>query len=251
MTRAPALRDFTAARVSLGRAGDSVPTEPLLDLRLAHARARDAVHTELNTRSLRAELAEAGMESIAVRSEVQNRMEYLRRPDLGRRLNLASQDILASRAGTFEIVPVIADGLSATAVHRHAIPVLTLAMRGWFDFDFRVAPVVVAEGARVAIGDDIGAAMGAKLSVVLIGERPGLSAPDSLGIYLTWRPRRGRNDAERNCISNVRPEGLSYERAATLLLFLCREALRRELSGVALKPDLAHISGGSTGHVLR
>jgi ethanolamine ammonia-lyase small subunit len=250
MARAIELREFTAARVSLGRVGASMPTEPLLDLRLAHARARDAVHTELDIRSLRAELAEAGMDSIPVRSEVQNRAEYLRRPDLGRRLNRASRELLAAHLGSFEIAPVIADGLSATAVHRHAVAVLTLAMRELRAADFHIAPVIVAEGARVALGDDIGAALGAKLSVVLIGERPGLSSPDSLGIYLTWQPRRGRNDAERNCISNVRPEGLSYDAAAVLLALLSREALRRELSGVALKADLPQIRGGSTGLAL-
>ncbi len=253
MSSASSLRDFTSARVSLGCAGSSLPTGPLLDFRLAHARARDAVHTPLDIRSIRTELSEsaAGLESIPVRSEVRNRTEYLRRPDRGRRLSAEDQATLAARAGDFEIVPVIADGLSAMAVHRHAAPVLGLAMRDWYASDFRVAPVIVAEGARVAIGDDIGAALGAKLSVVLIGERPGLSSPDSLGIYLTWQPRRGRSDAERNCISNVRPEGLSYEAAAALLVFLCRESLRRGLSGTGLKASLSQVTAaGSAARAL-
>lgn len=250
MTKPPALRDFTSARVSLGRVGNSMPTEAVLDFRLAHARARDAVHSPLDVRSLRAELAESGMDSIPVRSEAQNRTEYLRRPDLGRRLNAANHESIAAHAGEFEIVPVIADGLSATAAHRHAVPVLALAMCEWYAADFRVAPVIVAEGARVAIGDEIGEALGAKLSVVFIGERPGLSSPDSLGIYLTWQPRRGRSDAERNCISNVRPEGLSYEAATGLLVFLCRESLRRGLSGTGLKGELPRITGGSSERVL-
>jgi len=239
------IRDFTSARVSLGRAGNGMPTEPLLALRLAHARARDAVHTPLDVRSLRGELSEAGFQSIAVRSDVQNRGEYLRRPDRGRRLNASDRETLVAQAGDFEIVPVIADGLSATAIHRHAVPLLALAMREWYAAHYRVAPVIVCEGARVAIGDDIGASLGSKLSVVLIGERPGLSSPDSLGIYLTWQPRRGRNDAERNCISNVRPEGLSYEAAAALLMFLCRESLRRGLTGTSLKADLQQLTSGS------
>lgn len=233
------LRQLTQARVGLGRAGNSLPTSELLEFRLAQARARDAVHIALDVQSLRAELREIGMESIALVSAARNRTEYLRRPDLGRKLSpesLADLKSLATQAG---IAFVIADGLSALAVHRHAPPLLRLVAGELRESGESVAPVIIATQGRVAIGDEIGAALSAELSVVLIGERPGLSAPDSLGVYLTWHPKPGRSDAERNCISNIRPEGLSYEAAAFKLLFLVREARRLKLSGVHLKEPSA------------
>jgi ethanolamine ammonia-lyase small subunit len=225
------LRDFTMARVGLGRAGNGIPTRALLDFQLAHARARDAVHYPFDPGRLLQDIEAEGWRGVRVRSAARDRQEYLRRPDRGRRLDAESKARVEALRGAFDVVFVVADGLSALAVERHAMGVLRGVMprSAW-----SVAPVVVAEQARVALGDEIGAAIGASLSVVLIGERPGLSSPDSLGIYLTWGPRVGRTDAERNCISNVRDEGLSAGAAAELLLLLISEARGRQISGVGL-----------------
>ncbi|HEX4592929.1 MAG TPA: ethanolamine ammonia-lyase subunit EutC [Bryobacteraceae bacterium] len=226
------LRDFTPARVDLGRTGHSLPTSELLDFQLAHAKARDAVHLPLDASSLRVELMQKNIPCLTLASEARDRSTYLRRPDLGRRLNAASHDLLVPLKLDYDAAFVIADGLSALAVHRHAAPLLELILT---NLDCNIAPVTIVEQGRVAIGDEIGELLGAKLAVVLIGERPGLSAPDSLGVYLTWQPRPGRTDAERNCISNIRAEGISYERAAHKLLFLMNESRRLKLSGVQLK----------------
>jgi ethanolamine ammonia-lyase small subunit len=222
------LRDFTPARVELGRTGHSVPTRELLDFQLAHARARDAVHLPLDATALAIEL---NFPYLILESAAPDRAAYLRRPDLGRQLSVASRARVSP--GDFDVVFVIADGLSALAVHRHAAPLLQVVMPNLGQW--RVAPIVIAQQARVAIGDEIGELTGATLSVVLIGERPGLSSPDSLGVYLTWKPKTGRTDADRNCISNIRPEGLSYPAAARKLLFLMNESRRLKLSGVYLK----------------
>jgi ethanolamine ammonia-lyase small subunit len=184
-----------------------------------------------------------GLETIAAESDVRNRAEYLRRPDRGRRLRAESRPLLESHAALYDVAFVIAGGLSPVAVGRHAVPVLKLVSAELSSDGWAIAPVVAVEGGRVAIGDEIGAALGAKLAVVLIGERPGLSSPDSLGIYLTWGPAPGRTDAERNCISNIRPEGLSYEAAALKLLFFCREARRQKLSGIQLKDQAGRLPG--------
>ena len=223
------LRNFTAARVALGRTGNSVPTGEVLNFNLAHARARDAVHVPLDV---------TGFDAIVLESQARNRAEYLRRPDLGRQLDSASKSKLEAIPGPFDVVFAIADGLSALAVHNHALPVLRELMPmladghpgGW-----NVAPLVVVSQGRVAIGDEIGAAINAALSIVLIGERPGLSSADSLGIYLTWDPRPGRHDADRNCISNIHAGGMSPGAAAFLLATLMRESRSRKLSGIALK----------------
>lgn len=227
----PRLRDYTPARVELGRAGISIPTRALLEFQLAHARARDAVHLPLATGSLAIELK---MPSIILASAARNRDEYLKRPDLGRRLSDESRERLAPLRAEFDAAFVIADGLSALAVHRHVAPLLDVLLR---DLDWRIAPVGIVEQGRVAIGDEIGELLGARMAVVLIGERPGLSSPDSLGAYLTWQPRPGRTDAERNCVSNIRTEGLSYAAAGRKLLFLMTESRRLKLSGVRLKED--------------
>jgi ethanolamine ammonia-lyase small subunit len=226
------LREFTPARVAIGRVGHSLATRELLDFQLAHSRARDAVHARLDANALAREL---GGDATLVHSAAADRATYLRRPDLGRRLDDASRERLSTLRSDYDALFVLADGLSALAVHRHAAPLLA-AVRAQLS-DWRLAPVVIAEQARVAIGDDIGATLGAALTVVLIGERPGLSSPDSLGVYLTWNPCPGRTDAERNCISNIRPEGLSYDAAAHTLLFLMRESRNRKLSGIGLKED--------------
>lgn len=234
-----ALRRFTDARIALGRAGASMPTAPLLAFNLAHAQARDAVHTPLDTAALKRELDSRALDSIEVQSAAQSREQYLRRPDLGRVLDAQSATRLAQHAGSVESRPdlvfVIADGLSAKAAALHAIPLIDrtiVQLKSW-----HVGSIVVATQARVALGDHIGELMNADMVAVLIGERPGLSSPASLGVYLTYRPSRGRSDAERNCISNVRPEGLSYDAAAFKLAHLLEAARGRQLTGVVLKDE--------------
>ncbi len=202
------------------------PVREMLAFQLAHARARDAVYFPLNA---------GEFEGVALKSAARDRAEYLRRPDLGRRLSDASAAQLKALRGRYDVAFIVADGLSPLAVHRQAPDLLrqvTAHLEGW-----KIAPLTVVEQGRVAIGDEIGAALGASLAVVLIGERPGLSSPDSLGVYLTWEPRAGRTDAERNCISNIRNEGLTTGAAAELLWLLMSEARSRRLSGVQLKPD--------------
>lgn len=233
MADPPILRDrlaaLTQARVLLGRAGHAMPTRALLAFQLDHARARDAVHAALETAGLAAAI---GGTVIAVRSQAADRADYLRRPDLGRLLH--PDDVLRLPRSGDTLAIIVADGLSATAVQAHATSlVLAILARlpGW-----TVAPVVLATQARVALGDAIGAALGVELALVLIGERPGLSAPDSLGAYLTWQPRPGRRDSERNCVSNIRPpHGLGYETAADTIVGLLQAARRNRLSGVGLK----------------
>jgi ethanolamine ammonia-lyase small subunit len=234
------LRALTPARVALGRAGGSLPTRAHLNFQLDHARARDAVHEALDLHAVGEALRRTGRECLAVRSAAGDRLRFLQRPDLGRRLDSASHELIertSASARSVDAVFVVADGLSARAVHRHAAPLLAALYPRLLADGWRLAPVVLAEQGRVALGDEIGVLMGARMAVVLIGERPGLSSPDSLGAYLTWEPRVGRTDAERNCISNIRPEGLSYEIAATRLHYLMSEARRRRLSGVALKDE--------------
>lgn len=229
------LREFTSARVDLGRSGDSLPTRELLAFQLAHARARDAVHATLDTASLALELKQKGWDSTIVKSAARDRTEYLRRPDLGRRLAYAITSDVTSEV-TYDICIIIADGLSALAVERHTIPLLDALVGQSGNLRGTVNPTLhIVTQARVAIGDEIGPKLGAKITVVLIGERPGLSSPDSLGVYLTWDPKPGRTDADRNCLSNIRPEGLTYNLAAHKLLYLLTESRRRCISGVSLK----------------
>jgi ethanolamine ammonia-lyase small subunit len=233
-----ALRALTPARIALGRAGTSLPTRAHLEFQLAHARARDAVHDALDLPTLAADLDAAGLSTVAVRSAAPDRLGYLQRPDLGRRLDPESRARLGAAAGSaIDAVFVVGDGLAARAAQRHAAPVLASLVPRLRDAGWRLGPAIAAEQARVALADEIGAALGAPLAVILLGERPGLSAPESLGAYLTWGPRPGRTDAERNCVSNIRPEGLSYDLAADRLLYLMTEAGRRRLSGVALKEE--------------
>lgn len=234
------LRALTEARIALGRAGGSMPTSPLLELRLAHARARDAVYLDLATTKLSAELSGRGYETLVVHSAAVDRGIYVRRPDLGRRLDDRSRRRLeeVGRAGApVDLCLVLADGLSASAVQRHAIPVLDLAMPQLAAHGWSVAPIVVVAQGRVAIGDQIGMLLRAEIVALLIGERPGLSVKDGLGIYLTYGPRERLSDADRNCISNVRPAGLPYENAARTLFHLISAARRLKLSGVRLKDE--------------
>lgn len=232
------LSERTPARIALGRAGLSLPTREVLALALDHARARDAVHATLDLPRLEAEIGGLGLATIRVESEAMERRRYLLRPDLGRSLGAASRRKLEGLAqGHPDVAIVLGDGLSAAAVHRHAVATLAAFLEAAKGAPLTLAPVVIAEGARVALGDEIGHLLGARLSVVLIGERPGLSSPDSLGIYLTFAPRPGRTDAERNCVSNVRPEGLPPREAGRKLAWFVREALSRGLTGVALKDE--------------
>lgn len=237
------LQALTPARVGLGRTGVSQQTRNLLDFQRAHAQARDAVHARLNAATLAATLSEIAGPALRLHSATPDRTTYLQRPDLGRRLDEASRATLASLQGKrWDLTLIVADGLSALAVERHVSALLRELLprlEGWL-----LAPICVVEQGRVAIGDEIGAALGAQLCVVLIGERPGLSSPDSLGAYITWQPRLGRTDAERNCISNIRAEGLSYVQAASQLWFYLAEARRRQLTGIALKEQSNLIEEG-------
>ncbi|MCJ2053528.1 ethanolamine ammonia-lyase subunit EutC [Methylobacterium sp. J-070] len=231
------LAALTPARIGLGRAGSGLPTREVLRFGLDHAQARDAVHAPLDSEALARDIAALGFPTLSVASRAPDRAAYLRRPDLGRRLDPADRAALKGPKRASDLAIVVADGLSARAVHANAAPLLAafgpLAERA----AWRLAPVVIARQARVALGDEIGEALGARAVAVLIGERPGLSSPDSLGIYLTFGPRPGRSDAERNCISNVRAAGLPHDLAAFRLAWLLTRALSLGLTGVALKDE--------------
>ncbi|WP_305821504.1 ethanolamine ammonia-lyase subunit EutC [Massilia brevitalea] len=237
-----ALRRFTAARIGLGHSGTSQPTRAQLDFQLGHARARDAVHQALDTMELSAALAQAWPAApcpLLLHSAAADRNMYLQRPDLGRQLDAASRQVLLAQHGdrAFDLSIVVTDGLSALAIMRHAAPLLQalharLEARAW-----QLAPAAIVQQGRVAVGDEVGELLAAKIVLVLIGERPGLSSPDSMGLYLTWAPRVGLTDERRNCISNVRPAGLRVDDAAERVHYLLVEAYRRQLSGVHLKDE--------------
>src|SRR5262245_41909134 len=243
------LRRLTAARIGLKRTGASLATGPLLDFQLAHARARDAVHEPFDAArlaaDLAADLAELAAPVLTVASAATDRQRYLMRPDLGRRLAPGAEAVLAPHAGRYDIVFVVADGLSARAVAAHAQPVLSLALPAMRADGWRIGPLVIVCQGRVAVGDAIAIVLGAGCVVVLIGERPGLTAPDSMGAYITWQPRLQTTDADRNCISNIRPEGIGYADAAFKLVHLLRAMRVRGLSGVALKDDSERLRLGS------
>ncbi len=232
------LARLTPARIALGRTGASLPTREVLSFSLAHARARDAVHTPFDPEAVARAIEATGFETLAVDSAAPDRAAYLRRPDLGRRLSEESRLRLEGwRKHSCDLAIVVADGLSSTAAHAHA-PAMLEALKPWaLAAAWRVAPVVVARQARVALGDEVGELLRARLMVLLVGERPGLSSPDSLGAYITFEPRVGRTDAERNCVSNIRGAGLSYEAAAFKIAWLAREALRLGVTGVSLKDE--------------
>jgi ethanolamine ammonia-lyase small subunit len=241
-------RAATPARIALGRAGSAMPTNEVLRFGWAHAMARDAIHAALDAQALAGRLQAEGWDTLQVHSRAGDRTYYLRRPDLGRQLAPEDASRLRALAGTpKDLCIVIGDGLSSMAVERHAAPLLA-ELRPKLPPALSLTPIVIATQARVALADEIAEDLVARLSIILIGERPGLSSPDSLGVYLTHAPRRGRHDAERNCISNIRPEGLGYAAAAFRLAWLIRESLRRGLSGVDLK-DESHLAlvdeGGS------
>ena len=246
------LRSYTPARVGLGRAGSAIATEDQLKFQLDHALARDAVQARLDVAGMLDGLRRLGFEAVALQSAVEEgrgeRQSYLRRPDLGRRLGEESaprlREIAAQSSERPDVVFVVADGLSALAVERHALALLT-AVTGLMAGEWRVGPVCVVSQGRVAIGDEIGALLGARLVAMLIGERPGLSAADSLGVYITWEPRVGRTDAERNCISNVRHEGLTYDEAAKRIVMYLHGAKLLGATGVGLKEAVALPPGES------
>ena len=230
-----ALRRHTPARIALGRAGPGLPTKEVLEFGLAHARARDAVHLALDVGRLESELRRAGYAPVRVASQASDRATYLTRPDLGRRLERESAQRLTG-TGASEIVIAVEDGLSAIAVQNHVVPLLA-ALAGLSAARWSRAAIVIAQNGRVALGDEIGERLSARLVVVMIGERPGLSSPDSLGVYITHAPCVGRTDAERNCISNIHAHGLSYEEAAHRVDWLVSAALARAISGVTLKDE--------------
>lgn len=237
---------MTPARVALGRAGVSLPTEALLAFTLDHARARDAVHAPFDTSSVIAGIEGLGLSALLVASRAGDRATYLRRPDLGRRLDEASRARVAEAGEGSQLAIVVGDGLSPTAVHAHAIALLQRLVPLLDADQIGIGQVAVAVGARVALGDEIGELLRARMVLVLLGERPGLSAPDSLGAYLALGPRIGLTDADRNCVSNIHRSGLGYDEAAVKIAWLVREALTRGISGVALKDN----SGGRTPQLI-
>lgn len=243
------LRTFTSARIALGRAGSSIPTSELLNFQLDHAKARDAVHCALDIEKLMQELAQSHVlngatSSVAesVCSKASDRLTYLQRPDLGRQLHPSCWEKLTKhlkgRAERYDLAIVIADGLSSTAIQKHALPVtekLVALLGDDPSHHWTLAPITVVSQGRVAIGDDIGECLNAKMVLILIGERPGLTSPDSMGMYMTWNPKRGAKESSRNCISNVRPEGLGYQEAAQKAAYLLTESMKLKLSGIGLK----------------
>lgn len=232
------LKSFTRARIALGRVGSSLPTKEVLSFGLSHAMARDAVHLALDVETLAQQIETLGLNVLKVHSRAPDRARYLLRPDWGRRLNAESLTLLeaAKPADGVDFLLVVGDGLSSLAVQRHVVPLITEILK-IVPQHWKIGDVVIASQARVAVADEIGETLGARMVAMLIGERPGLSSPDSLGIYLTYQPQLGYTDANRNCISNVRPEGLNYVASAKKLMWLAVEAMRMQISGVALKDE--------------
>ncbi|AUG55967.1 ethanolamine ammonia-lyase subunit EutC [Thalassospira marina] len=240
------LRVHTSARIGLGRVGDGLPTSQLLEFQMAHARARDSVHMPFEGENLARDIAGLGLPVVPVQSRAANRAEYLQRPDYGRTLDEDSKARLLSvqgnaateglAAGDYDVVFILADGLSARAVHENGAEMLRQSL-GLLDESWKIGPVVIASQARVALGDEIARRLQAKISIILIGERPGLSSADSLGAYLTWAPKPGCSNAQRNCISNIRPAGFPLGEAARKLVYLMAEARKNGLSGVHLKDN--------------
>jgi ethanolamine ammonia-lyase small subunit len=243
------LRAFTSARIGLNRSGASLATAPSLEFRLAHARARDAVYDVLDDNRLSDEVGAHVRPVLVVNSAAEDRRAYLMRPDLGRRLSPEASETLAPLGGAYDVAFVVVDGLSARAVQSHAVPVLAAALPALRAEGWRLAPLVLVHRGRVAIGDAVSAQLGAIAVAVLIGERPGLSSPDSMSAYLTWRASPLTTDADRNCISNIRPEGVGYSEAAFKLVFLLRQMRARRMSGVHLKDESQYIAPASIGSV--
>jgi ethanolamine ammonia-lyase small subunit len=239
------LRHFTAARIALGRTGVSIPVSRNLECKMAHAFARDAIYTPLAKDVLAAGTQTLQLPYVLLHSRAADRQQYLQRPDLGRRLDEQSVEKLTpgQNKNGYDICISVTDGLSATAVNRHALPLLHALLPLFKEAGFSIAPVCIIEQGRVAISDETGSLLGAKLSLILIGERPGLSSPDSLGAYLTYSPATGNTDAMRNCISNIRPDGLLFEPAAEKISYFVRASLQLRLSGVQLKDHSNLLNG--------
>lgn len=235
------LKQFTDARIAIGRAGCSIPTQAMLAFQLAHAQARDAVYQALDTDALQDRLQTLKLESLVVQSQTIDKQEYLKRPDLGRKLNPDSHqaliDFKQSNLQSYDVCIVIGDGLSARAIEENAVALIESLQSHLQAEDWSLAPIVVATGSRVALGDEVAEILHAKMLVMLIGERPGLSSPDSMGIYYTWNAKSGDLDSKRNCISNVRPAGLSIPIATLRLLSLIRRSKQLGYSGVNLKDE--------------
>ena len=244
------LSRLTAARIGLGRAGGSVPTRPMLEFQLAHAQARDAVQHNLDVATMATALTPSGCDALQLHSAATDRATFIARPDLGRILNEHSRTLLGHRSppdATYDCAFVIADGLSARAIEHHATALLLPLLDRLRRNEWHLAPITIVQQGRVAIADEIGALLNARMTVILIGERPGLSSPDSLGIYLTYDPLPGRTNAERNCISNVRePNGLSYAAAAHKLFHLMTISRQHRISGVGLKEDAPEMPDDKT-----
>ena len=236
-----ALKQFTAARIAMGRAGTSIPVSHLLQFNLAHAHARDAVYSVLEAGALHASLLRLHLPVLHLHSQARNRQEYLQRPDLGRLPDEASLQIVQQHSSSGDVSIVIADGLSARAVNAHAAPLLQIVVPMLQTAGYTCSPICLAQQARVAFADPVAHGLGARLSIMLIGERPGLSAADSLGAYLTYQPSPGLTDESRNCLSNIRPQGLPYQLAAQKIFYLVQESLRRGLSGVQLRDESERI----------
>lgn len=237
------LKSFTQARIAQGRVGCAMPTSEQLDFQLAHAMARDAVHQSWRVDEFAKALTAKGLQPLVLATPITHRQQYLLRPDLGRSLDEPSRQILQSRIDqTVDVGLIISNGLSSTAVDQHGLGLLDAIMTAYANCALKLGPICLVPDARVAVADEIGSLLKARLSVIIVGERPGLSATDSLGIYLTYSPRIGNSDAERNCLSNIRPpSGLSYETAASKLAYLTVQALQRGISGVALKDDMPSV----------
>jgi ethanolamine ammonia-lyase small subunit len=232
------LKQFTDARIALGHTGASLPTKEMLNFSLSHASARDSVHMPFEKERISKELEGLGFSTLQVNSQASNRQIYLTRPDLGRLLCSSSEDLLAKLPTMeYDLTMVVADGLSAKAVHRNTIPLIKQMLGYLAQLEFKLAPIVIAEQARVGLGDAIGGITKSQFVAILIGERPGLSSPDSLSVYLTYKPHTGLLESERNCISNIRPEGLSYEKAAFKLAWLIEHANLRKCTGIELKDN--------------
>lgn len=231
------LKAFTAARIALGRVGESIPLSESLQFKLAHAHARDAVYSSLDVAFLSQELTILKTPFLTLHSQAETREQYLQRPDLGRLLNIASTDIVKDNATDADICIILADGLSARAINTNALPLLEALLPLFKGMNYTISPICLAEQARVALADPIAYGLQCKLAMVLIGERPGLSAADSIGVYLTYDPKPGLTDERRNCVSNIRPEGLTFDLAAKKIFYLVQEAFKRKLSGVELKDN--------------
>jgi len=234
-----ALKQFTAARIALGRTGVSIPTNVHLQFKMAHAFARDAVHHLLDKQSIQTGMEALGLPYLFLQSCAIDKTQYLQRPDLGRKLHPESKAYIQKEntAAAFDICINIADGLSAEAINKHALPLLTILIPALKANQLSIAPICIIENGRVAISDETGQLLQSKLSIMLIGERPGLSAKDSMGVYFTYDPKIGNTDALRNCVSNIRPEGLSYENASKKIIQLIAESMRLKKSGVELKDN--------------